>query len=290
MKGKIALGLILILSSCLSEDFVDPTARLRKDIAAIDSYLAAKGINAIKDASGIRIVVTELGTAGLPPNEWNDLEVEYVGKLLATETIFGEGTVYQKLSNYITGWQIGLAMLPEGSKATLYIPSFYGYGDRPAGSIPANSNLIFDVYVKNVEATSTQTQRLNDDIESIDTYIAENEIVNTQIHESGIRYIITQEGSGNIATWFNQVKISYKARLLNEDEFFLDVTVQPSESFSSRVVNFPHGVIIALQYLKEGSKGTFYVPSGLAFGPRAYSNAPANSIIVYEIEVLEVFL
>lgn len=290
MNKIIAFGLILLFSSCLNEDFVDPNARLRKDIAAIDSYLASKGINAIKDASGIRLVITELGTAGLPPNQWNDLEVDYVGKLLSTETVFGEGTVYQKLTNYIPGWQIGLAMLPEGTKATLYIPSFYGYGDKPAGSIPANSNLIFDVYVKNVEPTTTQTQQLNQDIQLIDNYLSENEIVDTQSHESGIRYIITQEGSGNIATWYNQVKISYKARLLNETEFFLSEIVQPSESFSSRVVNFPHGVIIALQYLKEGSKGTFYVPSGLAYGPRSFSNIPANSVIVYEIEVLEVIL
>jgi FKBP-type peptidyl-prolyl cis-trans isomerase len=36
-------------------------------------------------------------------------------------------------------------MMPVGSKWMLYIPSDLGYGARPAGDIPANSILIFEV-------------------------------------------------------------------------------------------------------------------------------------------------
>ena len=46
----------------------------------------------------------------------------------------------------IRGWDEGIMLLNEGSKATLYIPSGLGYGTRGSGKvIPPNSPLIFEV-------------------------------------------------------------------------------------------------------------------------------------------------
>ena len=38
-----------------------------------------------------------------------------------------------------------LVMMPVGSKWKVYIPSAMAYGDKPVGSIPANSILIFEI-------------------------------------------------------------------------------------------------------------------------------------------------
>ena len=45
----------------------------------------------------------------------------------------------------ISGWDEGLMLLNEGSKATFFIPANLGYGENATGSIPANSELIFYV-------------------------------------------------------------------------------------------------------------------------------------------------
>ena len=46
----------------------------------------------------------------------------------------------------IKGWDEGIALLNEGSKARLYIPSPLGYGSRDRSPIiRANSILVFDV-------------------------------------------------------------------------------------------------------------------------------------------------
>jgi FKBP-type peptidyl-prolyl cis-trans isomerase len=47
----------------------------------------------------------------------------------------------------IQGWEEAFLHMKKGEKATIYIPSALGYGDRDMQSIPANSVLIFDVEV-----------------------------------------------------------------------------------------------------------------------------------------------
>jgi FKBP-type peptidyl-prolyl cis-trans isomerase FkpA len=292
MKGKLAVVFVLILTSCLKDDFISSQEQLKKDIAAIDAYLAtvelAPGEFLIKDASGMRLIISEIGEAGLPPNEWDNILVDYVGKLLSNGITFDQGTIDDALSRYITGWKIGLPMLPKGSKATLYIPSVYGYGSKAVSSIPANSNLIFSVNLKGVSKTQQQIDRHNQEIAQIETHLTANEITNAIVHESGIRYIITQEGQGGAPTWYDKVKITFKMTLLNGTEITGLTTVEPSEFFSSRLVNYRQGLIIAMQLIKEGGKGTFYVPSGLAYGPYSPANLPANSVVIFEVESLEI--
>lgn len=285
-----------MLASCLDNDFVSLDEQLKKDVKAIDNYLAENGIDAIKDATGIRIQIIQLGTAGLPPNSGNNIVVNYTGRLFSNGNIFDDGTVTGKLPDYIIGWQIGLSMLPEGSVAKLYIPSGYAYGSSGTGSIPANSILVFDVELESVTPTSSQITRLETDTVAIDDYITQQAIANVVKHESGIRYVITQEGAGiTPSSIYSQVKVDYVGKLLEDGTTFLNQLVEPTSDFSSRLVNFPQGLLIGLQLMKQGDKATFYVPSGLAFGPQGVRNnntgevvIPPNANIIFEIELLDV--
>src|SRR5690606_32375345 len=49
------------------------------------------------------------------------------------------------LNSVIEGWRQGLVGMKIGEVRRLYIPAALGYGERSVGSIPANSDLIFDV-------------------------------------------------------------------------------------------------------------------------------------------------
>jgi len=121
--------------------------QLDADIAAIDAYLAAQGIVAQQDASGLRYVITRPGR-GERPAATASVKVNYKGSLLATGEVFDQSTnpVEFSLAQLIRGWQIGFPLLQKGAKATLYVPSGLGYGERGMpGAIPANANLIFDV-------------------------------------------------------------------------------------------------------------------------------------------------
>jgi FKBP-type peptidyl-prolyl cis-trans isomerase FkpA len=136
----------LSLNSCSNDEPLSFQDQLVADGEAIDNYLSTNSITAQTDASGLRYVITSLGT-GAKPTLANSIKVKYKGMLLSNGQIFDQANsaVVFKLSNLIQGWKIGFQLLPAGSKATLYIPSGLAYGTQATGSIPANSNLIFEV-------------------------------------------------------------------------------------------------------------------------------------------------
>jgi FKBP-type peptidyl-prolyl cis-trans isomerase FkpA len=51
----------------------------------------------------------------------------------------------------IPGWDQGLVGMKVGGKRTIVVPAALGYGERGAGPIPPNANLIFDVTLLDVK-------------------------------------------------------------------------------------------------------------------------------------------
>lgn len=121
--------------------------QLTLDTIAIDAYLATNKINAVKDPSGLRYLITKLGKGG-KPNLSSTVIVNYKGSFLDNGQVFDQskGPLEYPLNGFIKGWQIGFQLLPKGSTATLYIPSSLGYGiSGYQPGIPPNANLVFDI-------------------------------------------------------------------------------------------------------------------------------------------------
>ena len=125
--------------------------QLAIDIAIIDDYLTENNIEATEHPSGLRYTITRQGD-GNSHNACDRIAIAYTGKTL-DGTIFDESKdpVSFGLTSLITGWQIGLPLLKEGGRITLYIPSVYAYGASGAGSdIGPNESLIFEIYLLRV--------------------------------------------------------------------------------------------------------------------------------------------
>ncbi|MBT3647081.1 MAG: FKBP-type peptidyl-prolyl cis-trans isomerase [Flavobacteriales bacterium] len=110
------------------------------------------GVELQQTNSGLKYYIVEEGT-GPQAQAGKIVKVHYYGYLKANGNKFdgsfergepiefplGQGMV-------IPGWEEGLALLKEGTKAVLVIPSYLAYGDegRPP-VIPPQSDLVFDV-------------------------------------------------------------------------------------------------------------------------------------------------
>jgi FKBP-type peptidyl-prolyl cis-trans isomerase len=293
------------LTSCLDEgtNGENPYERLNKEIAEIDQRLLDLGhtSDVIKDPTGIRIVVEELGT-GLPANLSNKIDVDYTGRLFSTDAVFDDENTTEHpsnvLSGYIDGWRLAFSILPVGTTATLYIPSGYAYGNRANGSVPANSILKFDVKFNGVIRTSTEKTQFTSDTSAINTFLAlKPEITGIVKDSTGLRYRITETGEEDNATWYDQITMNYKIYLLSNPTNPV-ITVdnrKPIEGgFASRLVDYIHGMKVGLSKMNVGSKATLYIPSGLAFGPNGATDnsgsliVPANANIIVEIEVEDI--
>ncbi|HEX8060351.1 MAG TPA: FKBP-type peptidyl-prolyl cis-trans isomerase, partial [Cyclobacteriaceae bacterium] len=106
-----------------------------------------EGIVSLPD--GLQYQVIKMGT-GPKAKPGDNVQVHYHGTLL-NGTVFDSSVdrgqpITHPADGFITGWNEAIAMMPEGSKWKLFIPSDIGYGDAGAGqSIPPGSTLIFDV-------------------------------------------------------------------------------------------------------------------------------------------------
>jgi len=118
----------------------------------LDKAAAAEG--AVRTATGLVYQELVLGT-GRAPTPTDTVQVHYRGSLV-DGTVFDDshtrGTpLVRQLSGLVPGWQEGLAMMRVGGKARLVVPPELGYGDRPAGSIPPGSTLIFELELLGVK-------------------------------------------------------------------------------------------------------------------------------------------
>lgn len=296
-----------LLSSCFgSDEAFDPIAQLNKEVATIDGFLVSTGASpVIKDDRGIRIVVYELGD-GLPARPNSVIDIDYVGMLFNPAIPNGEGAEFDsgnidentegvngQLSKLIPGWQIALGLLPVGSKARLFIPSYWAYGNSTVNEIPANSTLIFDIEFNEIVISPVMVNQWKTDTTAIENYLANEGITEYQTDSLGIRYVITEQGNENEPFWYDQVEFDYTYYLLTDDTKVISSGEQkPSTALNGKVIDYFQGIGINLFKLGEGGSGTFYVPSRYCFGPEGFKNSttgaiivPANSTLIVKLEL-----
>ncbi|SEE63627.1 FKBP-type peptidyl-prolyl cis-trans isomerase [Pseudomonas coleopterorum] len=118
-------------------------------------------------------------------------------------------------------------------------------------------------------------------------YLAENakraEITTTA---SGLQYEVLSTGEGSKPSGDSTVRVHYHGTLT-------DGTVFDSSYNRGEPAEFPvNGVIAgwteALQLMPAGSKWRVHVPSELAYGAQGVGSIPPHSVLVFDVELLEV--
>jgi len=126
------------------------------------------------------------------------------------------------------------------------------------------------------------------EITQLEAYLSTASITATK-HCSGMYYVIDVPGSGASATACSTVGVKYKGQLTN------------GTVFDQRTTSFALDQVIAawtkgVPLIKAGGKIKLYCPPSLAYGSQVVRDPvtgdtviPANSILVFEVELINVY-
>ena len=106
------------------------------------------------------------------------------------------------------------------------------------------------------------------------------------VSESGLHYQVLQEGTGDEPITFgSEVTLSYKGTLLNGK--VVDQT-PPNKPLKSLLKGLIKGFQEGLLGQTAGAKVRLIIPPQIGYGDTELEKIPANSILVFEIEVVDV--
>jgi FKBP-type peptidyl-prolyl cis-trans isomerase FklB len=100
---------------------------------------------------------------------------------------------------------------------------------------------------------------------------------------SGLQYRVIRAGNGSKPGPGDSVRVHYRGRMLNGQEF--DSSYRRNSPATFRVDGVIAGWTEALQLMKEGAKWELYIPPDLAYGRR---EPLADETLIFEVELLGV--
>ncbi|MFT4062898.1 MAG: FKBP-type peptidyl-prolyl cis-trans isomerase [Edaphocola sp.] len=133
----------------------------------------------------------------------------------------------------------------------------------------------------NTSCTITTETAPATEVEALQTYLDKNNIQATK-SAHGFFYVIDDRGSGAYPNGCSEVTVNYRGSLANGSVF--DTASNITLPISGLMAGWQQGLAL----LKKGGRITLYIPPTLAYGDQATSGIPANSILIYSIELLDV--
>lgn len=116
-------------------------------------------------------------------------------------------------------------------------------------------------------------------------YLAKNKAkAGVTVTASGLQYEILKSGAGPKPKPADTVRVHYHGTLTDGTVF--DSSVERNEPVEFPVTGVIPGWVEALQLMSVGDKWRLTIPAALAYGPRATGQIPANSVLVFEVELL----
>ncbi len=278
MKYAYALlGLVIVFSSCKKE------YETIKDIdeAKIQAYLKSSSIPATKDPSGVYVQVLDAGTGGVMLNK-DSVFYTVVVKSLNGEVYYSPATFSNtgNLLGYVNpeAYRTGLYAINRGGKVRVIVPSYLAYGKNGSGPVPPNEVIVAEL------STYVETKQWQIDDRLINEFLTAKGITATKL-PSRVYVKVNQEGTGTVVNEFSTLTVKYTGRFLSGTEF--DKTTGDA-TFVTVLNQTVPGWRKALLGMKKGAKVRLLIPSDLGYGPATYQQIPGNSILDFDIELVDV--
>ncbi len=141
--------------------------------------------------------------------------------------------------------------------------------------------VVFVLLLSSCKVVNTQPE-MDDQI--IQRFLTVNNL-KAEKEPSGLYYIMTSVGTGVSPSVTSTVEVKYTGYLVDGIAFDKTATDKTFTSVLSRLIK---GWQIGVPLMKKGGKATFFIPSALGYGNQAAGIIPANSVIIFDIELIDV--
>lgn len=192
----------------------------------------------------------------------DQVTVDYTGKLTngkVFDTSIGR-TPFKFIvgaGQVIKGWDQGLLGAKVGTKRTLTIPSFLGYGDQGAGAdIPPKATLIFTLEVKGIQS---------------------------------VKETIVKTGTGAPVLGGDDVSVHYTGMFTDGKKF--DSSRDHGQPMNVVVGQTPlvPGFTMGIVGMKLGEKRRIVIPPSLGYGEKGAGGViPPNATLVFDLELVKI--
>lgn len=237
-------------------------------LAAPPPKPVASGQCTLKTASGLGYSILKAGAGG-SPRDSDKISVKYKGTLAADGTTFDQSDRADfSVSDVIPGFSEGLKLVKVGGRIRLCIPAALGYGAHGAGAIPPNADLVFDVDLLEIKAPPGPL------------VVADRQC--TSKSASGLGYTIVKAGAGAMPGDADVALINYKGYVAATGAPFDDAGPVPVP-VGQVIPGFAEG----LKLMQRGGSYKLCIPPSLGYGDKAVGPIPANSTLVFLIDLID---
>lgn len=129
---------------------------------------------------------------------------------------------------------------------------------------------------------NTESQATTDD-KVIQQYISDHKLSATKTGD-GLYYVIQTQGTGAQPNANSQVTVEYDGFLSDGTLFDQSPSAGSTFALNSVIKGWQEGI----PYFKKGGKGTLLIPSALGYGQNANGNIPANSVLIFNLQLIDV--
>ena len=315
----ITILLASAVSGCVTNDWAEKEQKEKDLIAA---YVKDNGITEDQKTENGIYFIEEVAGTGLSPKKDDFVVINYIGRYIEDDRIhetsydslrsewdnadtykyFVYGPLKFEYGFSIAGINEGLALMKEGGKAQLLIPSDKAFYD-------------FNPMIYDIELLKVISNPAHDDSLVMEKYLNQNgwDTASTYYEKTGVYVKETYVENPNDDHYFqasDTLYFKYTGKLLDSygpsvTERVFDSNMQNEETVKyvhgqqsyekgSFMLGFPQALRTSLDTLRFKSKATFVLPSIKAYSDKGLINSqygyiivPKFQTVVYDIEVVD---
>ena len=231
----------------------------------------------------VPVLALALWLAPSPPHDHNDPKPQPPAPT-PTPTPLKEA---EKLS-YAFGLDVGqnIKRMPAKLDLEVFVAALKDVvEDRPLRLTPPEAAKVKEEFFRSQQDAKEGQAQAN--LTAAEAFLAENKSKEgVQTTASGLQYLVLKAGSGDAPTTNSKVRVHYAGTLLDGQEF--DNSYKRGTPAEFPVTGVIAGWTEALQLMQPGARFKLFIHPKLAYGAQGRPGIPANALLIFEVELLEV--